>query len=138
MTNEVLDAAVATGTGAAVGYGAVAASGYTAAGMVGGGAGVGMAAGPVGIAFGALSGLAAYGLFRVFGDQCQKAAYYNHLNWLRCAAPETGPSQFHCLHCRQDLMPTKPAPWREWTDPSGNTSCSAGHEWHDAQPNVWA
>ena len=138
MTNELVAPAACVGAGAGAGAAYIAAAGFNAVGMVGGGAGVGAAAGPVGMVAGAVTGLAVYGAVRVFGDMCEKAAYYNHLNWMRCAAPETGESLFHCLHCRQDLMPTKPAPWREWTDPSGSTSCSAGHEWHDAQPNVWA
>lgn len=61
-------AAGAAAAGAAVGYGAIAASGLTAAGMVGGGAGIGAAAGPVGAAAGAVVGLAAFGLYRLFAD----------------------------------------------------------------------
>jgi hypothetical protein len=38
----------------------------TAAGMTGAGAGIGTAAGPAGIALGALVGLAAYGVWRIF------------------------------------------------------------------------
>ncbi|MBD2161593.1 hypothetical protein H6F46_12915 [Limnothrix sp. FACHB-1083] len=63
---EALGAAGMGSAGAAAGYGVVAATGMTAAGMVGGGAGVGAAAGPVGAAVGALAGLAAYGIYRVF------------------------------------------------------------------------
>ena len=59
-------AGAATAGGAAAGYGIVVATGMTAAGMTGGGAGVGMAAGPVGGAIGAIVGLAAYGLYRIF------------------------------------------------------------------------
>ncbi|NMF83445.1 hypothetical protein E1H13_08850 [Nodosilinea sp. P-1105] len=54
--------------GAAAGYGVVSASGMTAAGMVGGGAGFGAAAGPVGAGIGALAGLAVYGVIRAIGD----------------------------------------------------------------------
>jgi hypothetical protein len=58
----------ATGAGASIGCWAVAASGMTAVGMVGGGAGVGSAAGPVGVAVGAMGGLATYGLVRAVVD----------------------------------------------------------------------
>ena len=54
------------GLGSAAGYGTVAATGMTAAGMVGGGAGIGAAAGPVGVAVGAVGGLALYGLSSLF------------------------------------------------------------------------
>jgi phage-related tail protein len=58
-------AAVSTAAGGAVGSAAIAATGLTAAGMVGGGAGIGCAAGPVGFAVGALVGLSAYGVKRM-------------------------------------------------------------------------
>ncbi len=65
VTDEAAKAAGAVGAGAAVGYGVVAATGMTAAGMVGSGTGFGAAAGPVGEAVDALAGLAAYGIYRV-------------------------------------------------------------------------
>lgn len=55
--DEAAKAAGAAGAGAAAGYGVVAATGMTAAGMVGGGAGFGAAADPVGAAVGALQDL---------------------------------------------------------------------------------
>ena len=67
-TIKAAKAASSAAVGAAVGYGAIAASGLTAAGMVGGGAGIGAAAGPVGAAAGAIVGLAAFGLYRLFAD----------------------------------------------------------------------
>lgn len=54
--------------GALLGYGATAATGMTAVAAVGGGAGVGAAAGPVGAAVGALVGLSAYGMKKLFWD----------------------------------------------------------------------
>jgi len=51
--------------GGATGYGVVAATGMTAAGMVGSGAGASVAAGPIGAALGAIAGLAAYGIYRI-------------------------------------------------------------------------
>lgn len=65
---KVVKVAGSAAAGAAVGYGAIAASGLTAAGMVGGGAGIGAAAGPVGAAIGAITGLAAYGIYKLFED----------------------------------------------------------------------
>ena len=50
--------------GGGIGYGVVAATGFTAAGIVGGGAGIGSAAGPAGAALGALAGLGCYGIYR--------------------------------------------------------------------------
>jgi hypothetical protein len=44
------------------------ASELTAIGAIGGGAGVGAAAGPVGIVAGAVTGLAAYGIYKLFQD----------------------------------------------------------------------
>jgi hypothetical protein len=57
-------AAAGAGAGSAV----IAASGLTAAGMVGGGAGIGAAAGPVGVVIGATAGVAVYGIYRVGRD----------------------------------------------------------------------
>ena len=54
------------GLGSAAGYGTVAVTGMTAAGMVGSGAGIGAAAGPVGVVAGAGVGLALYGLSALF------------------------------------------------------------------------
>lgn len=71
---------VAAAVGALWGRLIVASSGMTAAGMVGGGAGVGAPAGPVGAAGGALVGMAAYGVFRVIRDCQRKAEYYAYLN----------------------------------------------------------
>ena len=51
--------------GAGTGYAAIALTGLTAIGPVGGGAGIGAATGPVGAAVGALVGLAAYGVWRI-------------------------------------------------------------------------
>jgi len=63
---EGVKATVSGVAGAGAGYGLVALSGLSAAGMVGGGAGVGCAAGPVGIVVGGLAGLALYGITRAF------------------------------------------------------------------------
>ena len=52
----------------AAGAGVVAATGLTAVGAVGGGAGIGAAASPVGIAVGALAGLAFYGISKALSD----------------------------------------------------------------------
>jgi len=65
---EAAKAGGAAVVGAGVGYGAVAATGVTAAAMTGTGAGFGAAAGPVGAVIGAAVGLAGYGLYRLFGD----------------------------------------------------------------------
>ena len=62
--SELTKAAGAAGIGAAAGYGSVVATGMSAFGMIGSGAGFGAAAGPVGLAIGALAGLAAYGVYR--------------------------------------------------------------------------
>lgn len=59
-------AAGAAACGAGVGYGLVAASGLTAIGVVGNGAGIGAAAGPVGAVVGALVGLAVWGVVKAF------------------------------------------------------------------------
>lgn len=64
--NEKAKAAGAAAIGAAAGYGTVAASGMTAVGVIGSGAGFGAALGPIGAAAGAVLGLAGYGVYRVF------------------------------------------------------------------------
>ncbi|HEY9747385.1 MAG TPA: hypothetical protein V6C63_01685 [Allocoleopsis sp.] len=61
-----MKAVISAGVGMAAGYGTIAATGFTAVGMVGGGAGVGAAAGPVGAVVGAVIGLASYGVKRAF------------------------------------------------------------------------
>lgn len=63
---EIGKAAAAAGAGAATGYGVVTITGMSAIGMVGSGAGFGAAAGPVGAVAGAIAGLAAYGVYRIF------------------------------------------------------------------------
>lgn len=68
MEARELKAAGSAVGGAAISYGTVAATGMTAAGMVGGGAGIGAAAGPVGIVAGTVIGLAAYGVWSLFDD----------------------------------------------------------------------
>jgi hypothetical protein len=62
---QAAKAAGAAAVGATAGYAAVAAAGLTAAGAVGSGAGIGAAAGPVGVGFGAIAGLAVYGIYRI-------------------------------------------------------------------------
>ena len=59
---QVAAGAASAGTCAAIGGAVIAASGMSAAGMVGGGAGIGAAAGPVGAVFGAVAGLAVFGV----------------------------------------------------------------------------
>jgi hypothetical protein len=66
--NESYKAGAAAAAGGAAGYAATTASGMTAIGVIGKGAGMGAAAGPVGAAAGALIGLAGYGLYRLFTD----------------------------------------------------------------------
>ena len=61
-----LSAVGSAAAGAGLGAVAVSATGFTAAGMVGGGAGIGMAAGPLGVIAGAISGLAVYGVYKAF------------------------------------------------------------------------
>jgi hypothetical protein len=61
-----IKAGVSTVAGGLTGGATVAVTGMTAAGMVGGGAGVGCAAGPLGVVAGAVVGLAAYGAYRIF------------------------------------------------------------------------
>ncbi|MGO9572358.1 MAG: hypothetical protein ACLP5H_32990 [Desulfomonilaceae bacterium] len=63
---ERMKAVSSTVVGGAVGYGVVAATGMTAIGAIGGGAGIGAAAGPVGAVAGAVTGLAVYGVYRLF------------------------------------------------------------------------
>ena len=60
-------AIAAAAGGSALGALAIHLSGMTAAGMVGGGAGIGSAAGPFGTAAGAITGLAVYGVVRAIG-----------------------------------------------------------------------
>ena len=64
-----LDLTVLGGAGSVVGSGLISVSGMTAAGMVGGGSGIGMAAGPVGAIAGATVGLATYGIIKAFSDK---------------------------------------------------------------------
>ena len=52
----------------------IARTGVTAAGMVGSGGGFGMAAGPFGMLFGALGGLAVYAVLRALGDVAAEQA----------------------------------------------------------------
>ena len=66
---DVVSAGIYAGTGSTVASGLIAASGMTAAGMVGGGAGIGTAAGPVGAVAGATVGLAVYGIIKAFSDK---------------------------------------------------------------------
>ena len=56
---EVITTATAAGAGGAAGGTVIAISGLHAAGMVGSGAGIGSAAGPVGVVVGAVAGVAA-------------------------------------------------------------------------------
>jgi hypothetical protein len=63
---EATKAVGATAVGAAAGYGVVVASGLTAIGAVGGGAGIGAPLGPVGAVAGAVIALAVYGIVRIF------------------------------------------------------------------------
>jgi hypothetical protein len=66
--------ALAAAGGAAVGKVVIVRTGMTAAGMVGSGTGFGMAAGPFGLLFGALGGLAVYAVLRAVGDIAQEQA----------------------------------------------------------------
>jgi hypothetical protein len=68
VEERALKAAMAATVGAVVGRETIAAMGFKAVGMMGGGAGIGAAVGPVGAAVGALTGLAGYGLYHVFSD----------------------------------------------------------------------
>lgn len=62
---EAATAAVSAVAGAITGYGVVATTGMSAVGVMGSGAGIGAAAGPVGMVAGAVIGLACYGVYRV-------------------------------------------------------------------------
>jgi phage tail tape-measure protein len=62
-------AGAAGATGAAAGYAATRIAGMSAAAMVGRCAGIGCSAGPVGVAIGALAGLAIYGLVEAILDE---------------------------------------------------------------------
>lgn len=77
---EAAKAGGAVVVGAGVGYGAVAATGVTAAAMTGTGAGFGAAAGPVGAAIGAVVGLASYGVYRLVSDNPNKSSPEKKLN----------------------------------------------------------
>ena len=72
----IVFAGIYAGTGSTVASGLIAASGMTAAGMVGGGAGVGAAAGPVGAVAGATVGLAVYGIIKAFLDKEKELDVY--------------------------------------------------------------
>jgi hypothetical protein len=66
---DAVAAVLMTAGGAVLGRVVIAVSGMVAAGMVGGGAGIGMAAGPVGAFIGGLVGLALFGVIQaVTGD----------------------------------------------------------------------
>lgn len=54
--------------GSAAGLAATKVAGLNAVGMIGGGAGIGWAAGPVGALGGAVVGLAGYGLYKLFSE----------------------------------------------------------------------
>lgn len=64
-TMDVVGIAGSAGAGAVAGGMLVEASGLTAAGMIGGGTGIGMAAGPVGMVAGGLIGATVYGVYMV-------------------------------------------------------------------------
>jgi len=66
---EFAKAGSATVVGTAAGYGVAVTSGVSACSIVGGGMGLGAAAGPIGAAVGALAGLAVYGVYKVFDDE---------------------------------------------------------------------
>jgi hypothetical protein len=57
-SREVIETTAAAGAGGVTGGIIIAISGMSAAGMVGGGAGIGAAAGPVGVVAGAVTGVA--------------------------------------------------------------------------------
>lgn len=65
---EFAKAGGATVVGTAAGYGVAVTSGVSACSIVGGGMGLGAAAGPIGAAVGAIAGLAVYGVYKVFDD----------------------------------------------------------------------
>jgi DNA-binding beta-propeller fold protein YncE len=66
---EYAKAGGATVVGTAAGYGVAVTSGMSACSIVGGGMGLGAAAGPIGAAVGALTGRAVYGGYKVFDDE---------------------------------------------------------------------
>lgn len=82
---EVVSAGIYAGTGSTVASGLIAASGMSAVGMVGGGAGVGAATGPVGAVAGAAVGLAVYGIIKAFSDKEKELDVYtkNHTDFNR-------------------------------------------------------
>jgi len=63
---KILGAASSATAGAGLGYAATIATETSAVGVIGGGAGWGAPAGPIGIAIGALAGLALFGLYKAF------------------------------------------------------------------------
>lgn len=66
VIDKTLKVAGSAAVGGAAGAVIVAASGLTAVGAVGSGAGIGAAAGPVGAAVGAVIGLAVFGIYKTF------------------------------------------------------------------------
>ncbi len=71
---DVVSAGIYAGTGSTIASGLIAASGMSAVGMIGGGAGVGAATGPVGAVAGATVGLAVYGIIKAFSDKEKELA----------------------------------------------------------------
>lgn len=88
-TEEAAGLLGAGGLGGLVGGIAVRSAGLTAAGMVGGGAGIGAPAGPVGVAVGVLTGLALYGVVRLGRDVFTAASYDSGITYRSCS---------HCGH----------------------------------------
>lgn len=82
---DVVSAGIYAGTGSTVASGLIAASGMSAVGMIGGGAGVGAATGPVGAVAGATVGLAVYGIIKAFSDKEKELDVYtkNHTDFNR-------------------------------------------------------
>ncbi len=68
MASDLKKAAGAVAAGGVVGAGTIAVTRATAVGILGGGAGIGAPAGPVGIVAGAVVGLAAYGAMKAIGE----------------------------------------------------------------------
>jgi len=66
---ELAKAGGATAAGTVAGYSVAVTSGMSACSVVGGGMGLGAAAGPVGAVVGAIAGLAVYGIYKVFEDE---------------------------------------------------------------------
>lgn len=66
---EAGKAAGGAATGAAVGYVVATAAPVTALGCIGAGAGFGTSIGPVGTVFGAVVGLAGYGVYKLVGSE---------------------------------------------------------------------